>query len=107
MIGKILKSRIFAFILGAIVFGSIGVYATATIVDNSKDISFNNTGTSLQSTNVELFNSSVYEPGAQRCNTANIEIAGDIHELTGEYYIVMQLQGQSVSGLQINDIWYD
>ena len=51
MIKKVLKSRIFFFMLGVLLTGG-AVFAVSTISDSS-EIIFNNTGTSLQSTNVE------------------------------------------------------
>ena len=50
---KLLGTKIFAFVLGFLVAGSIGAYAVATVVDNSSDIVYDNTNTTLVSTNVQ------------------------------------------------------
>ena len=50
MIKKILKSRIFYFVLGAIIFGSLGAYA-ATVA--SVDISYSNSNSGSSATNVK------------------------------------------------------
>lgn len=53
MINKMIKSRIFFFMLGAIIFSSVTAFAVSTIIEDSSEIVFDNTNTSLQATNVE------------------------------------------------------
>lgn len=46
-----IKQNLFGFILGSILFGCAGVYAAAVLSGN--DVSFSNTGTDLNATNVQ------------------------------------------------------
>ena len=52
MVGRILKSKMFFFILG-IILASTTAFAVSTIIEDSSEITFNNTGTTLTSTTVE------------------------------------------------------
>ena len=49
---QFMKNNVIGFILGLVIAGSIGVYAVSTISDSS-EVSFDNTGTTLVSTNVK------------------------------------------------------
>lgn len=49
---KIIKQNFFGFIIGALMFGIVGVYA-ATVIYSGSDIEFSNSGTDLNSTNVQ------------------------------------------------------
>ena len=101
---KILKNPLFTFILGLIVATS-GVLAVSSIIEDSSEITFDNTGTTLTSTNVEAAIGEL----SDKLDSSNNNVCAGIRRVelgTASSYNIKSLYPGLYDKLTINNFYY-